>query len=216
MSFLIFDTETTGFPVKGVPATHPSQARIVQLAWLLLDEQFNELESYNQLFKLSPETKIHPGAQAAHGKTWEDCNVRGVEPQEGILDFEKVYIPASLVIAHNLSFDRQLIEIEAECAMLTQGTFCHWPSFRHFCTMEAMTPICKLPARYRGTSYKWPKLQEAYQHCFQKEFDGAHDALSDVRATAQVFRWLVDNGHYKLPLCPQKAINLPEQLTTTT
>lgn len=36
---------------------------------------------------------------------------------------------------------------------------------------------------------KWPKLAEAYEWCFGKRFDGAHDALADVRATADIFRF---------------------------
>lgn len=209
MNFLIFDTETSGFPRKDLLANHPSQARIVQLAWLLLDQEFNELESYNQLFKLSKETKIHPGAQAAHGKSWEDCDARGVEPRQGIDLFSTKFSEVDLIIAHNFAFDRQLIDIETQ--IHTNGWVLNFGQFTPFyCTMEAMAPICRLPARYRGTSYKWPKLQEAYSYCFNKEFDGAHDALADVRATAQVFKWLVDNGHYKLPtpICPQKATNL--------
>lgn len=213
MNFLIFDTETSGFPRKDLSANHPDQSRIVQLAWLLLDQEFNELESYNQLFKLSKETKIHPGAQAAHGKSWEDCDARGVEPRQGVEKFLQLTTKTDLLIAHNFAFDVQLIEIERVVHDLGH-LFCT-PSY---CTMEAMTPICRLPARYKGTSYKWPKLQEAYSYCFNKKFDGAHDALADVRATAQVFKWLVDNGHYKLPtpICSQKATNLQEQLIATT
>jgi DNA polymerase III epsilon subunit-like protein len=60
-------------------------------------------------------------------------------------------------------------------------------------------------------SFKWPKLTEAYRHCYDRDFDGAHDALADVRATADVFRWLVSKGHYKLPAAPKK-----EELCQTT
>jgi len=62
--------------------------------------------------------------------------------------------------------------------------------------MQLMTPICKLPSQRQ--TFKWPKLQEAYNFCFKEDFKGAHDALSDVRATARVLRWLVDNRHVSL------------------
>jgi len=213
LNFLIFDTETTGFPVNDVPATHPSQARIVQLAWLLLDQQFNELETYNQLFKLPPEVKIHPGAQAQHKKSWEDCDARGVSPREGIDLFSTKFSEADLIVAHNFAFDRQLIDIETQ--IHTDGWVLNFGQFTpYYCTMQAMTPICKLPKKWKGTDYKWPKLQEAYKYCFGKEFDGAHDALSDVRATAQVFKWLVNNGHYTLPIC-QTQTQKPQSTQTT-
>lgn len=59
-----------------------------------------------------------------------------------------------------------------------------------FCTMKAMTPVCKLHGNYGD--FKWPKLQEAHKHAFGVEFDGAHDALADVRACARVYRWLME------------------------
>lgn len=35
--------------------------------------------------------------------------------------------------------------------------------------------------------YKNPNLQEAYKHFFGVEFEGAHDAMADVRACRDVF-----------------------------
>ena len=99
---------------------------------------------------------------------------------------------AELVVAHNIKFDSQLIDIENQ-----QSDFkVDWRQRKFICTMELMTPICKLPSQRQ--TYKWPKLQEAYNYCFKEDFKGAHDALSDVRATARVLRWLVDNRHVSL------------------
>jgi len=33
-------------------------------------------------------------------------------------------------------------------------------------------------------------LSEAYRHAFGKDFDGAHDAMSDIRATKDVYFWI--------------------------
>lgn len=40
-------------------------------------------------------------------------------------------------------------------------------------------------------AYEWPRLQEAYKHAFGKEFEGAHDAMSDIRATKEIYFWLI-------------------------
>lgn len=188
--YLIFDTETSGFPSASIPATHPDQARIVQLAWLLLDEEFKERASFCSLIRISPSVKIHEGAHKAHGISEKDCYEYGIEQEAAISPFFQL-AERCKVIAHNLKFDYQMMQIEYE--ILMRSSYYHFPS--EFCTMQAMTPICKLPFAnskrgYGGQQYKWPTLQEAHQHCFGEEFEGAHDALADVRACARVFKWL--------------------------
>lgn len=198
--FLIFDTETTTFPSKYLPANHPDQARIVQLACLLVDKDFNELECYNTLFKLGPDTKISDGAFQQHKKTWEMCAKEGIEPSVGMLKFQELHSKAQHLVAHNGQFDLQLLNIEHN----VMGIYDFLPH-QSICTMQLMTPICKLPNARKnsfGSKYKWPKLTEAHKHCFGCEFDGAHDALADVRATAKVFKWLIDNGH----ICQTQAV----------
>jgi hypothetical protein len=59
--------------------------------------------------------------------------------------------------------------------------------------MNAKTSICKLEQKNGKAGYKWPKLREAYFHCFGEELKDAHDALVDVRATARVLKWLGEN-----------------------
>lgn len=135
---------------------------------------------------------IASGAQAAHGISTEECNKYG-EFIENIMPlFNSHLLRAELVVAHNINFDSQLINIENEGNEITID----WSHRKFLCTMQLMTPICKLPSQRQ--TYKWPKLQEAYQYCFKEDFKGAHDALADVRATARVLRWLFDNRHVSL------------------
>ena len=65
-----------------------------------------------------------------------------------------------------------------------------WDDNKKYCTMLRMTSICCLPKK-RGHGFKWPKLKEAYRYCFSKEPDYQHDALGDVRATVDIYRWLL-------------------------
>jgi len=189
---LIFDTETTGFPFKNLPKDNPAQARIIQLAFLVLDDNFKELSCFKSLVKLPTGKSVSSGAQVAHGISTDQCNKFGEHISNVMPLFNSCLNRADKVVAHNIRFDSQLVDIENQ-----QSDFkVDWSHRKFICTMELMTPICKLASQRQ--TYKWPKLQEAYQYCFKEDFKGAHDALSDVKATAKVFKWLCDNRHVML------------------
>lgn len=194
---LFFDTETTTFPNPKISATALGQARIVQLAWLLTDDKLEELGCFSGLVRIPENVKISEGASKAHGITEEKCKKYGVGIEHALGLFLEQWKCCNAVVAHNIPFDIDMLKIEHEILF---GPLNYSPPAA-YCTMRSMTPICRLPhasGRRFGSEYKWPKLQEAYKYCFGNEFGGAHDALADVRATAKVFKWLVDNKHIKL------------------
>lgn len=199
MNYLIFDTETSDLPNPKIPLTARNQGRIIQLAWLLLDQEFNELDSYKEYLKINGEFDINPKAAERNGITAVLCDEKGVDRKEAMARLLKASWDLStdtqvLMIAFNLWFDSQLVTTELQIAK----SILPYDWTKGFCPMLALTPICKLPhpRGWKG-KYKWPKLQEAHVKIFGHEFEGAHDALADVRATARLFRWLVENGHYK-------------------
>ena len=208
--YLIFDSETSTFPSPKLAANHPNQARIVQLAWTLLDEQFKERACFNSLIRIPSSVRIHEGAKKAHGISEEDCRKYGLYVEDVLMPFFRYYTTCTIV-AHNIKFDNQLIAIEHELLFGKPVTRfdVDGPQIE-FCTMEAMTDICKLPfaATSRqsfGKEYKWPTLQEAHQHAFGYQFEGAHDALADVRATARLYKWLKEPKIE--PVIPEPKIN---------
>jgi DNA polymerase III epsilon subunit-like protein len=193
MKYLIYDCETSGFPLKGVDAKHPKQACVIQLAAAQFDEDFTLKKELYSLIKLPSGKVIDPGAQAVHGIRWDDCNTKGREPFDVFLELGEMMIESDNHICHNKKFDDTMCEIEFNKLnmlnmYLTQG----------FCTMELMTDICKLPHVRKnsfGTPYKWPKLKEAYKFIFGEEPASQHDSLGDIKATAKIFQWLVENKH---------------------
>lgn len=187
-SILVFDTETTGKADFKLPVTHPSQPRIVQFAFQLYDENWNVRAEGNYIIK--PDGyEIPQEASNIHGITTAMANRYGVPIKPVLEVFGNLLAVADGTVGHNVSFDEFMTDIE--CSRNGRGKF----KFVSFCTMHAMTQHCKLPGSYGD--YKWPKLQEAYQHCYGCSFEGAHDAMADLEACAKVYRWLLLSGNLK-------------------
>ncbi len=88
------------------------------------------------------------------------------------------------MVAHNYEYDRDVLKGEFE----RLGKIPEFMSKNSFCTKDASTDIVKIKSA-RG--YKWPKLIETYEFLFGEKFEGAHDAMADVRACKRVFLELV-------------------------
>ena len=184
--YLFFDTETSNFRNKQIPLDHPDQGRVVQLAALLMDDNFTEIASFKTLIKPSG-WRISPGAESVHKISQKQCEMYGIPVKLAIDMFGNMLSVADVAIAHNSPFDIDMVDTEA---FLANSTMFKWKET--FCTMRATTDLCKLESKVKG-KYKWPKLIEAYQHLFKKSFDKAHDAMADVRACSEIFRWLKEN-----------------------
>lgn len=199
--YLIFDTETTGFYNPKLNATSAGQARIAQLAAVKLDANFNEVGRINTLIKPSGHWKMSEGAQGIHGISQQDCELRGRELEDVLNELWELSKNCTHLVCHNQNFDGNLLKIEDECSQyfLTAGTS-WWPR-NSVCTMDLMTPICKLPfatgrPKY-GQKYKWPKLEEALSYIGGKTEGNFHDAMCDTLACAEVFKWLIKNNKIK-------------------
>ena len=179
--YLFFDTETTGIPRNYRAAVSDLQnwPRLVQLAWLLVDDDLHEVASAEHIAKPVGFT-IPADAARIHGITTEIAAETGVDIGR-ILDAVMLDIgKASVLIAHNMSFDEKILGAE----LLRAGRTNVVEARRRQCTMEAATDFCRLPGQY---GYKWPKLQELHTKLFNEPFAGAHRALTDVRACARCY-----------------------------
>lgn len=66
------------------------------------------------------------------------------------------------------------------------------------CPMKLATPICKIPKR-RGGGYKWPNVQEAYEHFFGKtEYVEQHRGADDAFHEAEIVYELYKQGIFKI------------------
>lgn len=183
---VFIDVETSGFISKKLPADHPDQAWIMQLAFILSSEKIICTE-FSTLIIAETRT-CHPRAQAVHGISVEDCNIGGM-PESGMLDtlLHGLY-SAKIIIAHNIYFDLEFI-----IQYLKRNGHSNIDELKKtplFCTMKSSTNLCRLPGRYGN--YKKPKLAELYEFLFDEGFEGAHDALADVRALRRCYYRLME------------------------
>ncbi len=181
--YLVFDTETTGLPKNwNAPVTDLNNwPRIVQLAWQFYDEAGNVLAEANRIIR--PDGFIIPGEAAmVHGISTELALRDGIDLKEALLEFADVLSVAKGLVAHNINFDDRVVSAEFIRMDMSREFL---EQIAKICTMEGSTDFCKLPGGPRG--YRYPKLILLHERLFNEGFDGAHDALNDVRACARCF-----------------------------
>lgn len=204
MTYVFFDTETSGLPNYNLELTDPSQPRILQFAALVADETGREVAAFKAAIKpegwsVDERTSVNgkPTAFAIHGIGNDYLNKYGMSIRTALLMFRKFQDMSTLKVAHNYRFDGFLLKGEHQRIGMDPGA-----DIEKFCTMKAMTDIMKLPATAAmvASGRNWPKspnLGEAYTFCTGQKLDKAHDALADVRACKEVFFWILNNGLFK-------------------
>ena len=135
---------------------------------------------------------IEPGAEKAHGLSRETLAEFGVDSAVAFSTMLDLIRRSDTLIGHNLEFDIKVLRIWAMHLGAGEALEAAWKHKSLYCTMQAATPVCKLPSPRGG--YKWPKLEELYRHLFSKTFDGAHQAFFDIQATRNCYFELILRG----------------------
>jgi DNA polymerase-3 subunit epsilon len=179
--YLFFDTETTGLPNNhNAPSSDTSNwPRLVQLGWLLMNEQGDKLSEKNFIVKPNGFT-ISPDATKVHGITTKQALEEGRNLSFVLDEFIKDFSKAKYIVGHNLDFDKKIVG--AELIRLSREDI--MDTKKSFCTMKLSVDFCKINGIY---GYKYPKLQELYHKLFGRNFDNAHNAANDIEATQQCF-----------------------------
>jgi len=179
---LFFDTETNGLPINynGKVTDVENWPRIIQLGYIVTDLEGNIVKEYKELIK--PECWVIPKTDCwiNNGYSTEQSNEKGIDIKEALNSFIKDIENSILLCAHNLKFDHNVVGAEMIRLKLSAEIK------RKFCTMENTVDILQLPGKFEG-KFKWPKLEELHHYLFNEGFEGAHDAMMDVKATAKCF-----------------------------
>ena len=186
---LVFDVETNGLPKKyKAPMTDlDNWPRVAQMAWGVHD-----LETGETVFK---DSMVYPDGWEIpkedffikNNMSTERCMEEGVELSHVLEEFIDDINQCDLLVAHNMTYDYNVVGSE----MIRLGLKAK-KKLPQYCTKDETTNLLKLPGQYGG--YKWPKLEELHQFLFGKDFEGAHDALFDVKATLSCFQELNNRG----------------------
>jgi DNA polymerase III epsilon subunit-like protein len=157
---IIFDTETTG---------------LVENRTLRLDRQPYVTEFYGELVNLdSGEVKVELDVMFSVPVALDEKIIKITGITDEMLRGKPTFLPSvidfleqgEVAIAHNLSFDRDMIEIE--CERLARKII--WP--RGLCTVEQTIGM----KGYRLT------LSNLHLELFGEPFPGSHRARADVKA----------------------------------
>ncbi len=179
--YVFFDTETTGLPRSWkAPVTDLNNwPRLVQIAWESYDGDGNKMSE--ESFIIKPEGFIIPADSAkVHGISTERAEKEGVPLLDVLKKFHDLVNESEILVAHNISFDEKIMGAE----FLRKNMTNILDSKKKICTMENSTKLCALPGPY---GLKWPKLAELHQKLFGADFEEAHNAAVDIRATARCF-----------------------------
>lgn len=195
--YLVFDTETTGLPKKwGRPMEDIHNfPRITQLGFMLVDIDGNTIKEYQSLVK--PDGWVVPKEQffIDNNMSTERCEEHGKPIFEVLRELQDALKQARYKVAHNMAFDKNIVGAEMIRAQIKHQLFKFKPEI---CTMKETTNYVKIKTHAGGN--KWPKLIELHRAFFNEDFDGAHDAMDDVRATSRCLIEAINRGIIKIDL----------------
>jgi len=165
----VFDTETTGLTL---PSTAPleKQPKVIELG-IALVEGGKIIGEGNWL--INPGELVSAEITKITGIT--NDQLEGQPAFRDVWNGEAQYMlrNAGCVVAHNLPFDKALIDYE--CMRLTGEPFgCGWPAIQ----------ICSVQEFVHLFGHR-PKLTELYKHFTGKELAQTHRALDDVKALVE-------------------------------
>ena len=197
--YLIFDTETAGAPPSRKLRESASLKdmdiwpRLLQLGFIVYDKYRNPIQVYDQIIKPNGQFTVEEGAMGVHGISTEIAEEKGIPIEDAIGAFYDAINKCKYIICHNLDFDYNIMIAEHFRNKIKERPDTNERT--KICTMLNTINYCELQPKYKSQKeFKWPKLEELHKKLFGYKFEGAHDALIDVKATAQCFWELIDRN----------------------
>ncbi|MEL6719037.1 MAG: 3'-5' exonuclease [Bacteroidota bacterium] len=175
MNYLFFDTETN--------SKYQTSARLIHLAFIKTDETGKELQRFSELVR---PMGFQIDNSEIHGITQEVALKNGVSAQFAIHEFMAALANCSLLVAHNIDYDKKVVFNELKALGLIKTHFNTLYNVPTLCTMQSSTAYCDIRDGGRERP-KFPRLSELYKKLFDKEYPQNHHALTDVEAAMHCF-----------------------------
>jgi DNA polymerase III epsilon subunit-like protein len=193
-TFLVLDTETTGLPADftALPTNVDNWPRLVQVAWMVVEESGKVLRHYNAIVRPDGFT-IPEGASRLHGIYQRYAEEEGMDVEVVLLDLLADMAECKNIVCHNVDFDMPVLAAE----LLRTFGIADFVGFSLFCTKRQTAALCKVPPRENENwpeYFRAPSLQELHGFCFQEGFANWHNAMHDVEATARCFVYIRKNN----------------------
>ena len=207
---LVYDVETTGLlPKAGSAEPNP---HIIQFSFVLYDvEDMRIVESHNYFIRVGPDVVISPKITELTGITRKMCDTKGIPIEDALIQFERLYDMAHIIIAHNRQFDSQMLKIEIERhrehpkirnMLLFDNAEDKLTGTLHVCTMMSSVKLCNIMVEKPGQKpyAKWPTLLELHRHLFGTTPANLHNAIVDVLVCLRCFV----NMHYNIVISEEE------------
>jgi DNA polymerase-3 subunit epsilon len=194
---LVFDTETNGLlPMRDKTTGLPIISEypyILQLSFVIYNMETSVIEkTYNNYINVADDVIISDKITEITGITKEICKMKGIPIRRALRDFHEAYMSSDRIVAHNLSFDKNIIELEifrnrVHLRVIPDSYFLFNDMFNSvnnkdtYCSMLKTKQFCNIMINGRYGLYpKAPKLEELHSKLFGFTPVNLHDALIDT------------------------------------
>jgi len=172
MKILFFDTETTGLITK------TNFPYIVQFSYIIYDTELQTIIlKYDEIIHIPIE--IPEEATKIHHISTEMSKKSSVEISDCLKEFIDHCKKIDLIVAHNFSFDKQMVIGEAKRHEIDIHPFLNT---KYYCTMQETITFCNISATKMLRKYiKYPKLVELHDKLFGENTPlTLHNSFNDV------------------------------------
>ena len=165
------------------------------------DKRTRKYIEKDYIIKMRPGVIIPKESSEIHKITDEISREKGVNIDIVLREFLNDISDANVIGAHNLSFDKQMVLIEASRLEQYGETVLPFKKIKNYCTMINGINLCKIPIYFKHSdtySYKWPKLSELHRCLFDEDVDEnvvLHNALEDCRVGVKCYLKMQSNGN---------------------